>query len=100
MTPQLLTVLLHLQSLKTDESVDEFGTDADLAELISLDLIKNETHVVTEKGEAYISALMMMPMPEKRWVVPGVGVYNAAVEVSLNATPPQKTTGKKGAKQK
>lgn len=94
MTPLQLEMLLHYYASADDFRDGDFGAPSvreaiahfKAAEMLTIsDGTSNATYSITERGRVYVEAVLAVPMPERRWVMPS----SSPGYVSVNMrTPP------------
>ena len=81
MTPFELDILLHYYSIAEDHPVvnrkppiwpetRKAFLDEGLMELVPMGEVRWATYRLTERGQAYIKAILEVPLPVKKWVMP------------------------------
>lgn len=79
MTPLQLEILLHYYACANDfrdgdfsapavrEAIDRFKA----SEMLTINIERSAaTYMLTERGRVYVEAVLVVPLPEKRWVMP------------------------------
>ena len=103
MTPLQLEILLHYYACANDfrdgdfsapavrEAIDRFKD----GEMLTIDDGKGvATYMLTERGRVYVEAVLAVPLPERRWVMPAMA--HGYVSVNMRTPPgpmPDPATG-------